>query len=108
MNMTERIDAILRMLVKSPDDVFLHFSLGMEYVAAGRFDEAQAAFEKCSSLDTDYLPARVELGKTLRSAGRLDQARRAFTAAAELAKKLGEQHVCDFLAVQLASLGPGD
>ena len=105
--MSERIDAILRMLGKSPDDVFLHFSLGMEYAATGRYDEAQAAFEKCSDLDAEYLPARVELGKTLRSAGRLGQARRAFTAAAELAKKLSEQHVSDFLEAQLASLSPG-
>ena len=102
--MTDRIGAILAMLEKSPDDTFLYYSLGMEYAAAGRFDQAVEHLKKCIELDADYLPAYVEAGKCLRSAGRLAEARQIFTQAMELACRLGQGHTRDFIKQQFDGL----
>ena len=100
----DRIQTIQTLLAKSPNDVFLHYSLAMEYVAAERLDEAVAAFETCITLDGGYLPAYVEAGKSLRSAGRLDEAREMFQRAMELAQDKGEHHTADYVRQQLEGL----
>ena len=103
--MTDRIDAIRKLLDEDPSDVFLHYSLAMECVVADRTDEALAAFEACRTLDPNYVPAYVEAGKCARAAGQTDLARGLFQAALELAKSAGDGHVVDSLTQQLESLG---
>ena len=102
--MTDRIEAIRKMLENQPEDVFLHYSLGMEYAAAERHADAIAEFKRCIELDEKHLPAQVEAGKALRSAGRLDEARRTFTAAMALAAELGQSHTRDFIQQQIEAL----
>ena len=102
--MTDRIQAIQSMLAKSPRDVFLHYSLGMEHSSAGQFEQAVVAFRRCIEIDEAYLPAYVEAGKNLRSAGRIDEARQAFSAGLDLAERQGERHVADFIRQQLQDL----
>lgn len=105
--MGDRIETIRRMLEHDPGDVFLNYSLGMEYAAAGRHEEAAEAFRRCIELDADYLAAYVEAGKSLRSAGRLDNARELFAAGMELAAMQGETHVRNFIQQQLDALPTG-
>jgi Flp pilus assembly protein TadD len=100
----DRIGVIEAMLRKDPDDVFLHYSLGMEHVSRRQFPQAAVAFRKCVELDADYLPAHVELGKCLRSAGELAAAREAFIAAAALAERKGETHTRTYVFQQLEGL----
>jgi len=104
--MSDRIEQIRSMLESNPQDVFLHYSLGMEYAGAQRFDEASAEFNRCIELDRNYLPAFVEAGKCLRRAGRLDEAGRTFAAGMELAAIQGESHMRDFIQQQLDGLPP--
>ena len=103
--MNQRIDTIRSLLAKSPDDVFLHYSLGMELLSAERFDEAAAAFNECIELDEQYLPAYVEAGKASRSAGRAEAAGEYFTRAMALAGRLGDTHAQDAIRQQLEGLG---
>jgi len=102
--MADRIAAILKMLEKEPIDVFLRYSLGMEYAAAEMFAEAVVAFKRCIELDEEYLPAYVEAGKSLRSAGRLEEARDIFATGLELATVKGEKHMRDFIQQQIDGL----
>ncbi len=104
--MTDRIEQIKKLLAREPDDVFLNYSLGMEYISAGDFDQAIEAFAKCESIEPAYLPAKIEMGKALRSAGRLAEARDAFTRALQSATAAGQQHAMDNIQAQLDSL-PG-
>lgn len=103
--MTDRIDAIRKLLEKEPSDIFLVYSLGMEYASAGRLDEAISQFARCLELDADYLPAYGELGKAQRSAGKLDDARRTFQQGMDLAARKSEKHTRDYLQQQLEGLG---
>jgi len=104
--MPDRISDILSMLEKDPTDVFLHYSLGMEYASVGRYDQAVAQFNRCIELDAGYLAAYSEAGKALRSADLLDEAREMFAAGMKLAAMQGQTHVRDFIRQQLDSL-PG-
>lgn len=104
--MTDRIDQIRTLLHQDPDDVFLHYSLGMELAKANRLDEALEAFRACIERDAGYLPARVELARALRSTGRLDRARQAFADALAAAEQAGETHTADALREQIDSLPP--
>ncbi|MHC4294620.1 MAG: tetratricopeptide repeat protein [Planctomycetota bacterium] len=102
--MAERIEQIKSLLEASPQDVFLHYSLAMEYAGLNRIDEALDEFYKCIELDSDYLAAYVEAGKCLRTAGRGDEARKVFTAGLEIAERKGEAHTCDYIRQQLDGL----
>ena len=103
--MTDRINAIRQLLDEDPDDVFLHYSLAMECVAAERNDEALTAFEACRALDAAYVPAYVEAGKCARAAGQLGLAKELFEAGLNLANTAGDSHVAGYLTQQLESLG---
>ena len=104
MSVPDRTDAIRQMLAKTPDDVFLHYSLAMELLSAGACDNAADEFRRCITLDAGYLAAHVELGKTLRMAGRLDEARAAFDRALQLAQTQGQNHTQDYIRQQLEGL----
>lgn len=103
--MSERIARIMKMLQSSPDDPFLHYSLGMEYVSAGDPAAARAEFLRVLEVDPQYLPAYVEAGKCLRSAGELVQAREMFHKGKQLAQVRGDAHMVDFIVQQLEGLG---
>jgi uncharacterized protein HemY len=105
--MPDRLDQIRRLLAVDPQDVFLHYSLGMELCKAERWNEALGAFARCEELDADYLPARIETGKALRAAGRLTEARATFETALVLAETRDETHARDFIRQQLDSLPQG-
>ena len=105
--MLDRLETIKTMLESAPDDVFLRYSLGMEYAAAGRHGEAAAEFKHCVEMDEGYLAAYVEAGKSLRSAGRLAEAKQMFAAGMELAAMKGESHVHDYIRQQLEGLPGG-
>lgn len=102
--MADRIARIQSMLEKSPNDPFLHYSLGMEFMSANQLEQATAAFTHVLELDAEYLPAYVEAGKCLRTAGRLDQARDLFIRGKELATRRGDGHMVDHITQQLEGL----
>ncbi|MBT3199148.1 MAG: hypothetical protein HN350_04450 [Phycisphaerales bacterium] len=102
--MSDRIDAIKAMLKDNPRDVFLLYSLGMEEASAGRLDLGAVALIECITIDQDYLPARIELGKVLRSGGELAQARAAFEGALDLATRQEDIHAADAIRQQLETL----
>ncbi len=92
------------MLKDNPSDVFLLYSLGMEEASAGNLDLAAGALIQCVTADQDYLPARIELAKVLRSGGELDQARAAFQSALDLAIKIEDEHAADAIRAQIEAL----
>jgi len=104
MNMSDRTAAIEAMLSKNPEDVFLRYSLGMEYASTGRLDEACEQFDLCLHADADYLPAYVEAGKAYRQAGRGNKAKEMFARGLEIALKTGDNHTADRIRQQMELL----
>ncbi len=102
--MADRISTIQSMLKKSPGDVFLRYSLAMEFFARGDHEQAIQEFSRCIQEDPAYLPAYVEAGKCLRAAGRIQQAIDMFKDGLRLAQTKGDRHTQDFIAQQLEGL----
>jgi tetratricopeptide (TPR) repeat protein len=102
--MSDRLATIIKLLAADPRDVFLNYSLGMEYASASRHEEAAGQFRKCIELDGAYLPAYVEAGKSLRAAGQLDAARAIFADGLKLAAAKGDGHIADHIKQQLEAL----
>lgn len=102
--MADRLATLAKMLQADPRDVFLNYSLGMEYASGGRHEEAAAQFRKCIELDRGYLPAYVEAGKSLRAAGKLADARAIFLDGLSLASAKGDHHIRDHIQQQLEGI----
>jgi lipopolysaccharide biosynthesis regulator YciM len=63
MDKFNRIEALLEMLQTEPGDIFLNYSLAIEYAAAGTLDLAEDQFLKVLDFKEDYVPAYYQLGK---------------------------------------------
>ena len=105
--MADRIATIQAMLRENPDDVFLHYSLGLEYAGNGDHQKATEQFIECTRLDEGYLAAYVEAGKCLRSAGDLAAARERLAEALELAAMQGQEHTRDHIRQLLEAIPKG-
>lgn len=58
-----RLQTLLEWLEKSPDDVFLHFGVAMEYLSVNNSVEAIRKMEYILNHFPDYLPNYYQLGK---------------------------------------------
>lgn len=63
MEKLNRIEALLSMLQTEPKDVFLNYSLALEYIANQNIDLAEEQFLKTLHFEQDYIPAYYQLGK---------------------------------------------
>lgn len=63
MERIKRIDALLSMLQAEPKDIFLNYTLGMEYLSENNLNFAEEQFLKVLSIQNDYVPAFYQLGK---------------------------------------------
>jgi len=87
MERASRIDMILSMLEKEPDDLFLNYSLGLEHVSHKSFDLAEASFKKTLSIQADYVPVFYQLGKMFEALGKNETALAYFREGLEHAKE---------------------
>lgn len=90
-----RADQLKAMLEKDPDDVFLNFSLGMEFKAANEAERALRQFDRVIELDATYLSAYIRKSEVLVGLQRFDDARASLTRAADVARQSADQHMLD-------------
>lgn len=64
-----RMEKIQQMLNHSPDDLFLIYALGMEYVGHSDLVAAAIQFRKVLDKDHTYVPAYYQLGLILQEQG---------------------------------------
>lgn len=76
--MTDRTEALARMLERRPDDARLRFGLALEYLKQERFDEAVEHLHAYLAVADDEGNAWGRLGDALRRLGRDDEAREAY------------------------------
>lgn len=58
-----RLDTLLALLKDEPDDVFLNYAVGIEYVASGQTDLAAIQFTRVLQIDNNYIAAYYQLGQ---------------------------------------------
>ena len=86
------IEQIQKLLEAEPDDVFLNYSMAMEFVKADRVDEGVARFNRVMEIDPAYCAAYYHQGKTFLEAGRHDEAKDVLQRGMEAARQAGDGH----------------
>lgn len=76
--MTDRTEALARMLERRPDDTRLRFGLALEYLKAERLDEGVAELRAYLAATDDEGNAWGRLGDALYRLGRDEEARAAY------------------------------
>jgi len=88
MERLARIEMLKNMLDKEPEDVFLNYALGLEYITDLRQASlAETQFKKVMKLDPDYVPAYYHLGKLFESITDKKQALSLYKEGLKLAEK---------------------
>jgi Tfp pilus assembly protein PilF len=90
-----RKEQIEEMLADEPNDIFLRYGLGMEYVSAGDQATALRCFQELLQLAPDYVPAYVQAGQLCARMNRDDEARAFYRTGIDVARKKGDQHAAD-------------
>jgi predicted Zn-dependent protease len=84
---TEHFQALV---ARQPDNEMFRFSLAQSLVSDGKAEEAVSHFEFCVRKKTDWMMARILLGKLLLQLGRKAEAEPVLQAALQLA--IEQQH----------------
>jgi uncharacterized protein HemY len=87
MDRLRRIEMVTKLLEKEPDDVFLNYTLGLEYVAENNLNNAETFFKKALRLDNNYIACYYQLGKLFESQAKNEEAIRYFKEGLEKAKE---------------------
>ncbi len=87
MERLSRIDMIIEMLRDEPDDLFLNYTLGLEYVAELSLNDAEFQFKKSLVLNENYIAAYYQLGKLFESQLKNTEALHYFKLGLEQAKR---------------------
>lgn len=100
-----RMQMLQEMLAKEPRDSFLNYGLALEYVSAGRLEDAAAQFEKLvKEVDPEYSAGWFQYGRTLEKLNRTDRAREVLTRGIAVAEKQGDWHTAGEMREALAEL----
>ncbi len=102
----DRVTALERMLRSRPGDARLRFGLALEYLSAGRREEAVEQLRAYLAASDDQGNAWGRLGSVLRDLGRDDEAREAYRRGIEAAYRHGHPTMAAEFEVVLASWEP--
>jgi len=80
-----------RMLAAGKDGAMLRFSLGNEYLKAGRADVAIGHLRRAVEIDPGYTAAWKALGRALADSGQADEALAAYREGIAVAERKGDK-----------------
>jgi len=93
--MADRISALQGMLERRPDDARLRFGLALEYLSAGRLEDAVEQLRAYLSQTDDEGNAWGRLGAALRRLGRDAEGREAYEKGVEAANRHGHPSMAE-------------
>jgi tetratricopeptide (TPR) repeat protein len=100
-----RKEQLQEMLAEDPNDPFLRYGVGMEYVSEGNLDEAVRCFTDLFESSPDYIAAYQQAGQALVRLGRADEARSVLERGIGAARASGDAHAAEEMQGLIASLG---
>jgi Tfp pilus assembly protein PilF len=87
-----RIEILQGFLNDNANDSFSRYALALEYVKAGRHDDAVREFETVRTNDPDYVATYFQLGQLYQRLGRQHDAEKTFRTGITVAAKAGDEH----------------
>ncbi len=82
----ERIEKLLAYLNTLPNDSFLEHALALEYIKAGKDQEARSLFEQILEREPSYIGSYYHLGKLLERNGDINAALQWYQKGMDMAK----------------------
>lgn len=105
MSEKTRLQMLEEMLAAEPNDSFVNYGLAMEYLAAGRAEDAVARLRHLTgTVNPSYSAGYYQLGKALDGLNRVDEAKEVLTRGIAIAEKSGDWHTAGEMKELLASL----
>jgi tetratricopeptide (TPR) repeat protein len=89
--MSAALDALEKLLGTPRDGALLRYSLGLEYLKAGRLELAITHLEECVRRDPLYSAAWKALGRSLVDASRPEDALQAYLQGIDAARRKGDK-----------------
>jgi tetratricopeptide (TPR) repeat protein len=87
-----RLETLEEFVRERPTDAFAHYGLAMEYVNAGRTEDALTVFQKLIGFNPNYTAGYHQAALLLTRLGRTDEAREMFQRGIGVAGRNGEAH----------------
>ena len=84
--MNTRIEQILEFLKEDPDDSFMNYALGLEYVKENKLEQAIKLFQKVLEIDADYVACYYQLGRVYQLTGDIEKASDIYTKGLDVTK----------------------
>ena len=101
---TNRMEILLSMVAKNPQDSFARYGLAMEYAKAGDLERAIAEYRALMEFNPDYAAAYFHGGQALEKLGRIGEAREVYEKGIEVTSRTGDGHTRSELQAALDML----
>ena len=92
MTNQERINALIELLAKNPDDSFSRYALALEYVGLHETEKAIAILKELIQRDPKYLAAYHQLGRLYCKVNNTIEAKKIYRQGIELAAETSDIH----------------
>jgi|APCry1669190288_1035285.scaffolds.fasta_scaffold72656_2 tetratricopeptide (TPR) repeat protein len=86
-----RLDNLLKMLESQPNDAFLTYAVGLEYMNSENLPKAWEYFEQLLRSNPDYLPVYYQGALLLIQMQQIEEAKALLFKGVDLAQQLGER-----------------
>ena len=101
---TNRMEILLSMVAKNPEDSFARYGLAMEYANTGNLENAIVEYRALIGFNPDYAAAYFHGGQALEKLGRIDEAREVYEKGIQATSRTGDQHTRSELQAALDML----
>lgn len=91
MTAEERLKRLQEMEAQKPGDAFLNYAIALEYVNAGKENEAQTIFETLIQKHSNYIATYYQFGKLLERNGASEKAITVYKLGIEIAKQMNDK-----------------
>jgi len=99
-----RLEALMAMLARDPNDAFCLYGVAQEHAKADRLDEAIAWYQRVLAVEPTHAYAHFHLAKTLERAGRVPDAVDTLRRGVQVARAAGDAKAANELAGYLDEL----
>ncbi|MCH7972679.1 MAG: hypothetical protein IH949_02100 [Bacteroidetes bacterium] len=99
--MNDRLNGLLELYKKEPDDSFLIYGIALEYKSKRNYTEAENYFKLLLEKDPTYVPVYMQFAILKEEINEISKAKELYTEGIKIAKQKGDTHAAqemeDFL-----------
>ncbi len=93
--MSDRLNSLLNLLEKDPDDSFLLYGIALEHISTSNYEEAERYLTSIIKKDPDYVPAYMQRAQVYENLNLIDKAKNIYKDGIVIARKNNDLHAAD-------------